>query len=58
MLFRSAKHPGEIDIIKWVLFDDVTMKAYADEIACWKVSEIAQDPKFYLINQALRDGGV
>ncbi len=53
-----AKHPGEIDIIKWVLFDDVTMKAYADEIACWKVSEIAQDPKFYLINQALRDGGV
>ncbi len=35
---RTAKeftdsHPGELDLIKWVLFDDKTYGAYADEIA-------------------------
>lgn len=28
----SGSHPGELDLIKWVLFDDITYKAYADEI--------------------------
>lgn len=27
-----AQHPGKLDLIKWVLFDDATLKAYADEI--------------------------
>lgn len=26
------QHPGELDEIKWVLFDDTTLKAYSDEI--------------------------
>lgn len=28
----AAEHPGELDVIKWVLFDDNTLKAYADEM--------------------------
>lgn len=52
-----AKHPGEIDVIKWVLFDDATLKVYVDEIEHWMVSEMAQDPSFYSINRMLRDGG-
>lgn len=60
---RSAKkfvtdHPGELDVIKWVLFDDDTFKAYADEIERWSVSELVQSPGFYTVNKVLRDGGV
>lgn len=36
----TVQHPGELDAVKWVLFDDNTMKAYADEIERWKVSEM------------------
>ena len=54
----TADHPGEIDVIKWVLFDDKTLKAYEDQIEHWKVSEIVQAPDFYSINRMLRDGGV
>lgn len=32
----AAQHPGALDVIKWVLFDDVTWKAYADAIKCCK----------------------
>lgn len=53
----AAEHPGELDVIKWVLFDDNTLKAYADEIEHWRVSEMVQSPNFYSMNKMLRDGG-
>ena len=28
-----SQHSGELDEIKWVLFDDHTLKAYSDEIS-------------------------
>ena len=28
----TAEHPGALDVIKWVLFDDMTLDAYAGEI--------------------------
>ena len=53
-----AEHPGELDVIKWVLFDDDTLKAYGDEIERWRVSERAQSSGLYAVNKVLRDGGV
>ena len=53
----AAEYPGELDVIKWVLFDDNTLKAYADEIEQWRVSEMVQSPNFYSMNKMLRDGG-
>lgn len=29
----AASHPGELDIIKWVLYDDNTLKVYENEIS-------------------------
>ena len=59
---RTAKefvlqHPGELDEIKWVLFDDHTLKVYADEISRLEASEFVQSPDFYSVNRMLRDGG-
>lgn len=51
-------HPGELDVIMWVLFDDTTFKAYESQIEHWEVSEIVQSPDFYSINKMLRDGGI
>ena len=47
-----------IDTVKWVLYDEETLKAYSDEIERWAVSEIVQSPVFYDINKALRNGGL
>lgn len=35
-----AMHPGKIDVIKWVLFDDKTLQAYKSELEHWKFSEM------------------
>ena len=37
----TSQHPGELDEIKWVLFDDHTLKVYADEISRLEASELA-----------------
>ena len=34
-----AMHPGKIDMIKWVLFDDKTLQVYENELERWKLSE-------------------
>ena len=39
-------HPGELDVIKWVLFDDRTFQAYESQIKQWTVSGIVQPPGF------------
>ena len=54
----TLQHPGMIDTVKWVLYDEETLKAYSDEIERWAVSEIVQSPVFYDINKALRNGGL
>lgn len=53
-----SEHPGKIDVIKWVLFDDRTLKAYEEQIERWEVSEIVHSPDFYAINKMLREGGM
>lgn len=40
---RTAKefvmnHPGELDVIKWVLFDDKTFQAYESQMEHCKIS--------------------
>lgn len=35
----AADHPGELDVIKWVLFDDTTLGAYEKELERWEMSE-------------------
>lgn len=53
-----ADHPGKIDVIKWVLFDNETFAIYQKELERWKVSEIVSSPDFYAVNRVLRDGGI
>lgn len=50
------KYPDKIDVIKWVLFDDNTFKAYKDELDRWVVMDVLNTPKFDMINRMLRDG--
>lgn len=52
-----AMHPGKLDVIKWVLFDDRTRQAYESELERWKLSEMVASPGFIAVNQMLRDGG-
>ncbi len=33
-----ADHPGELDVIKWVLFDDQTLGVYQKELEQWELS--------------------
>lgn len=35
-----AEHPGELDVIKWVLFDDQTFESYKKELERWEVTRI------------------
>lgn len=53
-----AEHPGDLDLIKWVLFDDRTLEAYESEIERWNVADLIQSPDFYAINRLLSDGGM
>ncbi len=53
----TIQHPGKLDVVKWVLYDETTLKAYTDEIDHWKVSEMVQSPDFYSMNKMLRNGG-
>lgn len=52
------EHPGEMDVIKWVLFDANTFNAYGRQIERWTVSEMVQSPSFYSMNKRLREGGL
>lgn len=53
----TRSHPGQIDVVKWVLFDDKTMKAYDKALSYYEASEIINSPQFYDINRMLRNGG-
>jgi len=51
-------HPGELDVIKWVLFDDKTLSAYEKVLEQWDVSELVYSTQFDAMNRMLRDGGM
>lgn len=53
----AKNHPGELDFIKWVLFDDKTFEIYEKELEQWKVSELVYSSEFDTMNRMLRDGG-
>ena len=53
----SVQCPGKIDVIKWVCYDEATLKAYSNEIEHWKISEMVQSPDYYSMNKMLRNGG-
>ena len=50
------EHPGELDLVEWVLFDQVTYDEYENALNQVTVSKIIQSPSFDDINRALRDG--
>lgn len=53
-----SEHPGELDVIEWVLFDNQTLDAYREELERWEAAETVSSPDFYEINRILRDGGI
>lgn len=53
-----ADHPGELDVIKWVLFEDETLRTYEKELEQWEVSELVYSSEFDTMNRMLRDGGM
>ena len=49
-------HPGELDLVEWVLFDQATYDVYDNVLNQLTVSKIVHSPSFDRINRALRDG--
>ena len=49
-------HPGEFDLVEWVLFDQRTYDAYNKVLEQMTVSKTVHSPRLDGINRALRDG--
>lgn len=49
-------HPGELDLVEWVLFDQGTYDAYDKALGQMAVSKIVHSPRLDEINRVLRDG--
>ncbi|WP_347474898.1 O-acetyl-ADP-ribose deacetylase [Sarcina sp. DSM 11001] len=49
-------HPGELDLVEWVLFDQKTYEAYDTKLSQLIVSRIVHSPRLDEINRALMDG--
>ena len=50
------EHPGELDLVEWVLFDRATYDVYETAQNRLTAAKIVQSPDFDRINRALRDG--
>lgn len=50
------EHPGELDLVEWVLFDQATYDVYENALNQVAVSKIVQSPRLDEINRTLRDG--
>ena len=50
------EHPGELDLVEWVLFDQTTYDVYENALNQMTVSKIVHSPRLDEINRALRDG--
>ncbi len=40
-----VEHPGELDVIKWVLFDDQTLEVYKKELEQWESAKFVYSSK-------------
>jgi len=49
-------HPGKLDLVEWVLFDEHTYSVYEDALNKLQVSKIVHSPRLDEINRMLRDG--
>lgn len=49
-------HPGELDLVEWVLFDQKTYEAYDTKLSQLIVPRIVHSPRLDEINRALMDG--
>ena len=49
-------HPGELDLVEWVLFDKKTYEEYDKALSQLTVSRIVNSPSLDEINRKLRDG--
>jgi O-acetyl-ADP-ribose deacetylase (regulator of RNase III) len=38
----TLDHPGSLDLIKWVLFDERTQEAYADAVIRWEEAQASK----------------
>ena len=50
------EHPGELDLVEWVLFDEYTHDVYEKALQMLQVSKIVHSPQLDEINRMLRDG--
>lgn len=50
------EHPGELDLVEWVLFDQKTFETYDQLLAQLTVDRIVNSASFDEINRALTDG--
>ena len=51
-------HPGELDLVEWVLFDQNTYEVYDKAFGQLTVSKIVHSPRLDEMNRALRDGRI
>lgn len=49
-------HPGELDLVEWVLFDRRTYDAYENALTQLQAERIVNSPMLDRINRMLRDG--
>ena len=50
------EHPGELDLVEWILFDEQTSDVYEKALQLLQVSKIVHSPRLDEINRMLRDG--
>ena len=56
MLPLIEEHPGELDLVEWVLFDKNTFEEYDKVLSQLQASKIVHSPRLDEINRMLRDG--
>lgn len=50
------EHPGQLDLVEWVLFDEHTHGVYENVLNQLQLSKIVHSPRLDEINRKLRDG--
>ena len=50
------EHPGDLDLVEWVLFNEYTYKVYDKVLSQLQASKIVHSPRLDEINRMLRDG--
>ena len=50
------EHPGELELVEWVLFDQNTYETYDKVLSKLQISKIVSSPRLDEINRMLRDG--